>query len=123
MKVLLDTHILLWAIGDPAKLPVTVRDAILDQEVELVVSSVSLAEIEIKKSIGRLTFDFSLRDIEQDLRHRWLAFEVRHAERLGALPLHHRDPFDRMLIAQAASDDLVIASVDERFVQYDVPVL
>lgn len=123
MRLLLDTHALLWflagdpALGDPA------RRAIEDPANERRVSVASLWEIAIKISLGKLDvqggFDAvvaALPENDFDL----LALEVRHVRRLVDLPFHHRDPFDRVLIAQAIEDDLTIVTADRSFIAYGV---
>lgn len=123
MRILLDTHILLWWLADDPGLPTQAAVAITNPDTEVVVSAVTALEIAIKKALGRL-------DAPDDLLSALIANEfdtlpitVEHAMAAGRLPLHHSDPFDRMLIAQARKEGLTLVSVDERLGQYDVDLL
>lgn len=123
MKVLLDTHIVLWWLaGDPA-LPAKARGVIADPDTVVAVSAASAWEIAIKRAKGRLEvpddFGGALRENAFDS----LAITVEHALAAGALPDHHADPFDRMLVAQAQLEDLTLVTVDHRFSDYAVDVL
>ncbi|NUO79239.1 type II toxin-antitoxin system VapC family toxin [candidate division KSB1 bacterium] len=117
MKILLDTHILLWYISGDARLPEDKRDAICSAENEIYLSVVSLWETLIKHHIGKLTFPQppELCLPEQRERHRIasLASDEISVARLATLPPLHRDPFDRMLICQAHVHGLVLMTVDE----------
>ncbi|MCO7222569.1 type II toxin-antitoxin system VapC family toxin [Klenkia sp. PcliD-1-E] len=122
MRLLLDTHVLLWwVIGDP-RLPSTVADVVSDEGSTVHVSAVSAAEVAVKRSVGKLgrpTVEeaFAEPGLEE------LPFRAAHAEVLQTLPLHHRDPFDRMLVAQALAEGLVLVTLDDKVRRYDVPVL
>lgn len=120
MTLLLDTHVLLWlATADP-RLGGSARAAIRDGAV--VISAVVLWEIAIKQSIGRL--DAAALEpflLEKDLPE--LTFTSSHGRVAGALPQHHRDPFDRALVAQAQVESLVLVTVDSALEQYDVALL
>ena len=123
MRLLLDTHVLLWWAADDARLPRAWRQLIADPEHDIVVSSVSVAEISIKASLGKLTApDDLLTDLEAS-GFVSLPLESDHAARLRDLPWHHRDPFDRMLIGQAQVEQLTIATVDPQFTAYEVVLL
>jgi len=127
VTVLLDTHALLWSLLEPHKLSATALTTIKDPETVLLVSSASAWELSIKHKLGKLTsassvlagFPSHLKRLQANL----LAISVDHALKAGALPLHHRDPFDRMLIAQAQHENISILSNDEAFEAYDVEVL
>ena len=123
MRLLLDTHALLWWLtGDPT-LSSDARRAISDRRNPVFVSAATAWEIAIKRALGNLE---SPADLETQIRrHRLdpLPVTVRHAMNAGALPRHHDDPFDRMLVAQAMIEDLTIATRDQRIVLYGVPVL
>ena len=123
MRLLLDTHTFLWWLSDWREIDETTRDAIADPGNEVFVSGVSGWEIAVMKARGRLVAPDSLSAVveEKNFEHLPLAFE--HAERAAALPMHHRDPFDRMLIAQAQAEGLIVVTRDERFRLYDVPTL
>jgi PIN domain nuclease of toxin-antitoxin system len=123
VRILLDTHMVIWWLDDDASLPSATRDALADPSSEVVVSSVVLAEISIKVSLGKLKAPW-IPDallIENDLSI--LPFTTDHARRLLELPHHHRDPFDRMLIAQALHEDMIFATVDPRARMYDIRIL
>lgn len=123
MDLLLDTHALLWLLGDhPRAQPL--RPVVAAPDATVTISAVSYCEIAIKQSIGKLAVDTS--GIRRDVAGSELlelAFTGGHAEALAVLPRHHRDPFDRMLIAQARAEELTIATADGAFARYDVPLL
>jgi PIN domain nuclease of toxin-antitoxin system len=123
MRLLLDTHILLWWLSDDQRLPRTAASAIGDPVADVHVSAISLAEIAIKRSLGELTVRGDLPEAIAESGFLSLPFTLEHAARLTDLPWHHRDPFDRMLIVQAMSEDLVFASVDKAFRDYAVQLL
>ena len=125
MRILLDTNALLWAMNKSDFLPPRWRQQILNSDNDLWVSSISLAEIAIKVSIGKLPWQsyWSLEDLARLLRARDLPFVSHHAVRLRSLPLHHRDPFDRMLIAQAQVEDLAVMTTDRQFAAYGVKLV
>ncbi|NVK32778.1 MAG: type II toxin-antitoxin system VapC family toxin [Gammaproteobacteria bacterium] len=116
MKLLLDTHILLWALATPEKLGAKLREALEDPRNTVLVSSASVWEIEIKKTLGKLVAPSNLGEVVDAARFTELAIGIRHAERIAELPDFHRDPFDRMLVAQALVEDAVLVSRD-RLVQ------
>jgi len=121
MRVLLDTHVLLWAVlNDPRLTSAQVR-AISEGEVYL--SSVSVWEIGIKRAIGKLDVPENLFEIAVDAGCRPLPISWAHADAAAVLPLHHSDPFDRMLVAQARCEGLRLASSDSKFRAYDVELV
>lgn len=122
MKILLDTHILLWHLSDNKKLDKTHSEQIENPKNSLFFSIASLWEIAIKTSIGKLEIKKS---IEHILPKEILILNIRipHIQTVKELPFHHRGPFDRMLISQAKVDDLIIMSDDKNFIQYDVKLL
>lgn len=122
MRILLDTHALLWWL---AGRPLSDEAArfIADPDNLVAVSAASAWEISLKAALGKLRFDGSIADHVEASGFDPLPVSLRHAERAGALPLHHRDPFDRMLIAQAQSEGMVLATRDEAFGAYDVELL
>lgn len=122
MRLLLDTHIFLWWVAGSRRLRGRVHETIAEAEAAFV-SAVTAAEVGIKVSVGKLTFDNVIRVSIEDAGFQALPFTVDHAEHLGALPLHHRDPFDRMLIAQARVEGLTIVTADSQFRAYDVPTV
>lgn len=119
---LLDTHVLIWALDDDSRLPLRYKTLISEAD-ELYVSLASLWEIAIKISTGKLEFpDTYLRDFEA-LGFRTLGIAPVHIDRVRTLPLHHRDPFDRMLIAQSISEAVPIMTVDRQFTAYEVEIV
>jgi len=119
-QLLVDTHVLIWANAVPERLGPTARSALIDPGSELFVSAVSIAEIAIKRSIGRLTMSVAISDLLTPLDARELGLSVEHAEAVERLPLIHRDPFDRLLAAQASCDGLTLLTADTRLLAYPV---
>lgn len=122
MNLLLDTHALLWWLAD-ARIEPGVRARIIDPATLVAVSAASVWEITIKHAADKLQFDGSILDHVQGSGFEPLPISLEHAERAGRLPPHHRDPFDRMLIAQAQAEGLVLVARDSAFDAYDVEVL
>jgi len=123
VRLLLDTHVLLWALTDDPSLSAAARAAIVDGRNRVVVSAVSAWEITIKRSLGKLRAPADL--AKEVAAHRFtpLAVSLEHALAVGALPDLHRDPFDRLLVAQAGVEDLTIVTRDRAIARYDVDVL
>lgn len=122
MRLLLDTHVVLWWIANYA-LSAEAREAISDPSNDSMVSVASAWEMAIKRALGKL-------DMPDDLgyqlaRHGFvpLSINLAHALAAGALPRHHTDPFDRLLIAQAQIEGLTVVTRDVRFAAYGVPIL
>jgi len=122
VRYLLDTHILLWARSAPDKLSDEVLAVLKSADNDLHVSMATLWECAIKSAMGKLDIPESFHRIVAD-SYRTLDIEVAHLEAHTNLPLHHRDPFDRMLIAQAQSHDLIVLTQDSIFARYDVRIL
>jgi len=126
VRLLLDTHVLLWALSSPERLTVTVRDKLRDPANEVGVSSVSAAELAIKQSIGKLRLPGPvttwLPPVLRAMSFKEVPLHLADAARLEDLPWHHRDPFDRLLIAQALGGWTLVSS-DELVRRYDVPTL
>ena len=122
MKLLLDTHALLWWLAD-VELSDGARRAIEDPDNLVVVSAASVWEISNKRALGKLRTGDDLRGAIDAAGFESLTISLEDAESAGALPAHHDDPFDRMLIAQAQIHDLVIVSRDRMFDLYPVDVL
>ncbi|MBI2912117.1 MAG: type II toxin-antitoxin system VapC family toxin [Chloroflexi bacterium] len=127
MRCLLDTHAFLWWIADDPRLTERVRAILRDAEQEIFFSAASAWEIAIKTRLGHLDFD---EDVAEFIPRQLLAngfsplpVQVRHALRVHSLPLVHRDPFDRLLVAQALLEDLPILTADPIVAQYPVDVL
>jgi PIN domain nuclease of toxin-antitoxin system len=125
MKLLLDTHILLWAAGEPTRLPPDARAMIEDPIHLLIFSAASLWEIAIKHTMGRSDFRADpalLRRGLLDNGYTELAITGRHAVAVAGLPPLHKDPFDRILIAQASADGLLLLTVDPLVAGYPGPI-
>ena len=123
MNLLLDTHVVLWAFADPDRLSPKVRAAIVDPRNVVAVSAATVWEIEIKRQLGKLVAPDGFASLCSERGFDELPITFAHAQVAGALPRHHDDPFDRMLIAQAMVDGLDLVTADVAFRQYDVRVL
>jgi PIN domain nuclease of toxin-antitoxin system len=121
LSLLLDTNAFLWWVADSPRLSKSAREAISSGDV--LVSSATGFEIATKRKSGKLRFDDDI--VLQVTRNgfRPLDVTIEHAVAAGELPLHHRDPFDRILIAQTQLEQLVVVTSDPMFDRYDVPVL
>jgi PIN domain nuclease of toxin-antitoxin system len=119
---LLDTHVLLWQLEGRLDRSDRAVEAIKTAD-ELLVSVVSFVEIGIKAAAGKLRIPAGLREHLLDSGARILSLAPDDGLGIAELPLHHRDPFDRLLISQARSERLTILTADRRFAQYDVPVI
>ena len=127
MKLLLDTHTLLWFIGGSSRLSSAARILIEDSENEKFVSIVSIWEIAVKVSIGKMSlsspFDILFPHQLQINGFELLPVKVEHASVVASLPFHHRDPFDRLLIAQSIIEDFAIVTADSAFADYTAKLL
>jgi PIN domain nuclease of toxin-antitoxin system len=121
MKFLLDTHLLLWAAGQPERLSKPARELIENPDNALYFSAASIWEIAIKSSLGREDFKADARLIRRGLidnGYQEIAISSEHAAGVQALPLVHKDPFDRLLIAQSLSEGMPLVTVDPLLAQY-----
>jgi PIN domain nuclease of toxin-antitoxin system len=126
VNLLLDTHILLWYLEGHANLPIVQRLQIEDRRNQVAVSVASLWEITIKISIGKLELMDDLATIEAMLLQQGiniLPIQTAHLQQLLSLPFHHRDPFDRLIIAQALAEEMTLVSSDSAFSAYPVLLL
>ena len=126
MRLLLDTHALIWLLQGDADLSDAARNAMKDAGNLRLVSAASFWEIAIKVALGKIQLDvpFSdLRTVVKALGFEWLPIEFDQTLVVTSLPLLHRDPFDRMLIAQALAEQLTIVTKDPQFLPYGVPLL
>lgn len=122
MNLLLDTHALLWWLAGEKMQP-DAQQAIAAQQNDVFVSAASVWEIAIKRALGKLRIGDGLLDAILRSGFAPLPIALEHAESAGALPAHHQDPFDRMLIAQAQVEGLVVVTRDRAFERYPVAVL
>jgi PIN domain nuclease of toxin-antitoxin system len=122
LSLLLDTHILLWWFAGSPRLTSKARKAIVESDT-LWVSAASAWEIAVKRSRGLVEAPDNLEAMLQANDMRPLPITLAHASAAGRLPLHHRDPFDRMLIAQAMAESLTLLTADRQQALYDVPVI
>lgn len=125
MKLLLDTHILLWAAGEPRKLSNRARSMIEDLENELLFSVASLWEVSIKRGLGRADFNADPRLLRRGLLdngYQELPITSNHVVAIDGLPAVHKDPFDRMLVAQAAVEGALLLTVDSLLTKYPGPI-
>ena len=123
MRLLLDTHALLWALENPSLLRAETRKAIEHAQIPVLVSAASAWEIGVKISVGKLRAPVDLMQQLRDKRFTPLPVTVEHGLRVGELPLLHKDPFDRVLVAQAQIEGLTIVTRDPRIARYDVETL
>jgi PIN domain nuclease of toxin-antitoxin system len=122
VRLLLDTQVVLWRMHGTPTLRSEVREQFNDAE-ELRVSVVSFIEIGIKAATGKLRMPANFRERVLESGAQLLNLAPEHGLGLAELPLHHRDPFDRLLIVQARAEGLTIVTADSHFVAYDVPVV
>lgn len=118
MNIIIDTHIFLWLLNDPSKINDTHLSYIKDTNNNIYLSSMSMVELIIKSSVGKLTIDFDIEQAANAMGVEIISFDSKDALQLSKLPLHHKDPFDRMIIAQAISNDYLLISDDSKFEQY-----
>ena len=124
MKLLLDTHVLIWSAENPAKLSERVTNLLNDTSNSWVISIASIWEMQIKIQTGKLTLDLPLHELietqQQSNELQLLQIKSSHIYALRDLPNHHRDPFDRMLITQAILEKMPLISIDTVFESYSV---
>jgi PIN domain nuclease of toxin-antitoxin system len=123
MRYLVDTHTLLWALGDPETLSPRARDAIASPSNLIFVSSASLWECAIKASIGKLDLPEDFFDSIPESGYELMPIRTAHLNVYRTLPTHHRDPFDRILVSQARAEALILITRDPEIARYDVETL
>jgi PIN domain nuclease of toxin-antitoxin system len=126
MRILLDTHVLIWYLHGDKNLPSHIKEIIDDPGNEIAISTISLWEIAIKINSGKLKMSMSLQQMQDFFATKdveWINIKFSALSELSALPFHHKDPFDRLLIAQAKAENLTIISADQHFGAYPVRVL
>lgn len=124
MKLLLDTHVLIWALSAPDQLPHHVTECLEDPDTTVYTSAANTWEIAFKAALGKIEAD--LDEITRAIPHTGfteLPVSIAHTARLHQLPHHHRDPFDRLLVAQGLDEGLTLVSHDARLRDYPAPVL
>ena len=119
MRLLLDTHVFLWWRIDAPELSAAARSALMDADNEIFVSTAVAWEIVIKRKLGKLEFDGTVEAAIADEGFTPLAVRVAHVDRVAMLPDHHRDPFDRLLIAQAQVEAMTLVTADALIRRYD----
>ena len=125
MKLLLDTHLLLWAAGEPDRLPLAALAEIENPENELLFSPASLWEIAIKRGLGRDDFQVDPRLLRRGLfdnGYHDLPITSEHALAIDGLPAIHKDPFDRILVAQATVEGITLLTMDDLVARYPGPI-
>jgi PIN domain nuclease of toxin-antitoxin system len=122
VSLLLDTHVVLWWLADDPSLSDEIKDK-LDDEPDVWVRAVTIWEIAIKQALGKIAAPMDLPERVRDSGFRELPIGFAHALTAGRLPLIHRDPFDRMLVAQASCEDLTLVTRDPLCQQYNVAIL
>jgi len=125
VKLLLDTHLLLWAAGQPKRLPAAARKLLADADNELLYSAVSLWEITIKRGLDREDFQVDARVLRRGLidnGYMELPMRGEHAVAIDSLPPLHKDPFDRLLVAQATVEGIILLTTDPLVARYPGPV-
>lgn len=123
MTYLLDTHVLLWLLAEPTRLSPAARRIVVDPGHVVHFSAVSAVEIAIKQSLGKLTAPAGLGEELARRGFQELPLRYHHGETLATLPPHHQDPFDRMLVAQALAEDLILITHDRKLEPYGARVL
>jgi PIN domain nuclease of toxin-antitoxin system len=123
LRLLLDTHVVVWTLSDPERLSAKTRAAIETEENEIFVSVVSPWELAIKGPREGLRLPDNLEAEANQRGFDLLPVLFRHTEPIGSMPHHHRDPFDRMLVAQAVTDGLTIVTADRKLTNYQVALL
>ena len=127
MKLLLDTHIFIWWADHPERLSPAALSALEDETNELLLSVASVWEMQIKIQLGKLKLSLSLKELLKNQKETndltVSPVTLTHVLALDALPFHHNDPFDRLLIAQSIEEDLTIVTVDPQFSAYPVKLL
>jgi PIN domain nuclease of toxin-antitoxin system len=127
MRLLLDTHAFIWMLDKPERLSPKAHALLADGSNELILSVVSVWEMQIKIQLGKLKFTVPLRELVESQRQtngvQILPVELEHVLALDALPAHHKDPFDRLLVAQASVEDASLVSRDPLFSSYPVKLL
>jgi PIN domain nuclease of toxin-antitoxin system len=122
-RILLDTHALIWWMNGDQALGEFALECIANENNHVYVSAASIWEMSIKRQLGKLECPVDLDSVIESLGFRKLPISIFHSEQAGQLPIHHKDPFDRMLIAQAQAEGLQIITKDEHFPSYGISLI
>lgn len=122
-RLLLDTHVLVWGLSDVGRLTQVAHDAIVDPGNDVFVSAITGWEVAVKRAKGTMTAPDNLSALIDEKGFTHLPLTFHHAEQAGKLPMHHRDPFDRFLIAQAQAEGLILVTRDQHIPRYDVATM
>jgi PIN domain nuclease of toxin-antitoxin system len=122
VRLVVDTHVALWLLDEDTRLSQSADQMLTDASNEVLLSAAVVWEVAIKRSLGKLDAPDGFARLLLDAGAAPLAVSIDHARAVRSLPWHHRDPFDRLLVAQAALEDAVLVSNDERLRAYDVRV-
>lgn len=123
MKILIDTHIFLWMLSCPEKINRKRRYELESPANEIILSAMSIAELMIKSSIGKINIEFDPIEMAKKMQVEILDFSGTHAMALGKLPFHHKDPFDRMILVQAIVNKIALMSDDSKFLKYNCNII
>lgn len=123
MRLLIDSNAFIWMVSQPRELSALSREVLADPANERFLSIVSIWEIAIKLSLGKLALPGTLQAAVDGMGAEMVPITLAHIGRIQILPFHHRDPFDRMMIAQALEEGLTVVTRDRHFQNYGVPVL
>ncbi len=123
MKILLDTHVLVWALSSPERIKPKVQDLLVDTDNIVFVSIASLWELQIKKSLNKISLPDDFISQLQENGFELLDINYKHIAKLDELPLIHRDPFDRMLVAQTIHENLSLVTNDLEIMKYNVKII
>jgi len=119
LTILLDSHVFLWSVIDDYRLSPEAHAMIKGEEL-IFVSIVSLWELTIKAKLGKLVFPEDILDSIEDNGYKILPMKIEHIKEYGKLPLIHKDPFDRLIVSQAKSEDLLLITADKEILKYDI---
>ena len=123
MNIIIDTHIFLWALSTPSKLGGSKRSALEDLSNTIYVSSITVTELMIKASLGKIRIDFNPVEMATETGFALMDFSADAALLLREMPFHHNDPFDRMLIAQSIVENCHLMTDDSKIMQYSCKVI
>jgi len=123
MRILLDTHTLVWALHEPGKLTLKIKDLLANVNNMVFISVASLWELQIKRSLGKITLPDNFITQLQECGYELLTIKSEHISQLEDVLLIHRDPFDRMLIAQSAYENIPLVTTDSEILKYDIEII